>query len=78
MNLKAAFMLSSVAKYAVWMFAFIIVLGKLGLGEYMSILFTGIVAMLALAGALAFGLGAKDAAGRFLARLGEETPTRKE
>ena len=28
--------------------------------------------MLALAGALAFGLGAKDAAGRLISKLGEE------
>lgn len=69
-NLKSAHMLSTVAKYAVWLFAIIIALGKLGLGEYMSILFSGLVAMLALAGALAFGLGSKDAAGRFIERLG--------
>jgi len=73
MNLKAANMLATVAKYAVWIFAIIIALGKLGLGDYMSILFTGLVAMLALAGALAFGLGAKEAAGRFIEKLGEET-----
>ena len=72
MGLKAARGLSMVAKYAVWLFAIIIALGKIGLGDYMSILFSGIVAMLALAGALAFGLGAKDAAGRFIEKLGEE------
>jgi hypothetical protein len=71
-NLKAAHMLSVVAKYAVWIFAIIIALGKLGLGDYMSILFSGIVAMLALAGALAFGLGGKDAAARLISKLGEE------
>ena len=72
MDLKAANMLSTVSKYAVWVFAFIIALGKLGLGDYMSILFSGLVAMLALAGALAFGLGAKDAASRLISKLGEE------
>jgi hypothetical protein len=72
MNLASAHMLAVVAKYAVWIFAIIIALGKLGLESYMSILFSGIVAMLALAGALAFGLGAKDAAGRFISRLGDE------
>ena len=76
MNLKAANMLATVAKYAVWIFAIIIALGKLGLGDYMSILFSGIIAMLALAGALAFGLGAKEAAGRFIERLSEETSGR--
>jgi hypothetical protein len=72
MNLKSARFLGAVAKYAVWMFAIIIALGKLGLGDYMSILFSGIVAMLALAGALAFGLGGKEAAGRMIERMGEE------
>src|ERR1035437_759806 len=69
MNLKAAHMLAVVANYAVWIFAFIIALGKLGLDNYMSILFSGIIAMLALAGALAFGLGGREAAGRFIDRL---------
>lgn len=72
MNLKAANMLATVAKYAVWVFAFIVALGKLGLGDYMNILFTGIVAMLALAGALAFGLGGKEHAARFLSKISEE------
>jgi len=74
-NLKSARMLSLVAKYAIWIFAIIIVLGKLGLGDYMSILFTGLVAMLALGGALAFGLGGKDAAQRLIERLGESDNT---
>ncbi len=72
MSLKSANMLATIAKYAVWIFAFIIALGKLGLGDYMSILFSGIIAMLALGGALAFGLGGKDHASRFISRLGEE------
>lgn len=73
MNLSSANMLGAVAKYAVWVFAFIIALGQLGVAEYyMSVLFTGIIAMLALGGALAFGLGAKDAAARFISKLGDE------
>ena len=76
-NLKSARALSLVAKYTIWIFAIIIVLGKLGLGDYMSILFSGLVAMIALAGALAFGLGAKDAAGRFIEKLGESDPYQK-
>ncbi|KKP24154.1 MAG: Conserved TM helix repeat-containing protein [Candidatus Nomurabacteria bacterium GW2011_GWE1_32_28] len=73
MNLKSAHMLSSLVKYTVWAFAFIIALGQLGVAEgYMNTLFAGIVGMLALGGALAFGLGAKDAAGRLISKLGEE------
>src|ERR1035437_6366622 len=77
MNLNSAHLLAAVAKYAVWIFAIIIALGKLGLGDYMSILFSGIVAMLALGGALAFGLGGKEHASRFLSKLGEETSHRQ-
>ena len=72
MNLTSAHMLAVIAKYVVWGFAIIIALGKLGLGDYMSILFSGIIAMLALAGALAVGLGGREAAGRFIDKLGEE------
>ena len=73
MNLRSANMLSTVAKYAVWIFAFIIALGQLGVAPaYMQILFAGIIGMLAIAGALAFGLGAKDAAGRFISKIGED------
>jgi hypothetical protein len=72
-NLKSANALSLIAKYAVWLFAIIIALGKLGLGDYMSILFSGLVAMLALSSAIAFGLGGKEAAGRFIEKLEEKT-----
>ena len=77
MNLTSAHMLATVAKYAVWVFAIIIALGKLGLGDYMSVLFTGIVAMLALAGGLAFGLGGKEHASRLLSKLSEEASHRQ-
>ncbi len=73
MNISSANMLGAVAKYAVWVFAFIVALDRLGLGNYMSILFSGIIGMLALGGALAFGLGGKEAAARFLAKLGNES-----
>lgn len=74
MNLSSANMLGSVVKYAVWIFAFIIAFGQLGIAPaYMQILFTGIIAMLAIGGAIAFGIGGKDAAARLIAKLGEET-----
>ena len=77
MNLSSANMLGAVAKYAVWVFAFIIALGQLGVADYyMSVLFTGIIAMLSLGGALAFGLGGRDAAPKFIAKVGEEVSQR--
>jgi len=73
LNLRSANMLGTISKYAVWVFAFIIALGQLGVAPaYMQILFAGIIGMIAIAGALAFGLGAKDAAGRFVSKLGED------
>ncbi len=77
MNLSSANMLGAVAKYSVWVFAFIIALGQLGVADYyMSVLFTGIVAMLSFGGALAFGLGGKEHASRFLSKLGEEVSSK--
>lgn len=73
MNIHSAHMLGTIAKYAVWVFALIIALGQLGIAEtYMNTLFAGIIGMLALGGALAFGLGGKDAAARFIAKVGDE------
>jgi hypothetical protein len=73
MSLHSASMLAAVAKYSVWVFAFIIALGQLGVAEYyMSVLFTGIIAMISLGAGLAFGLGGKDHASRFLGKLSDE------
>lgn len=77
MSLSSANMLGTVTKYAVWVFAFIIALGELGVAEYyMSVLFTGIIAMLSIGGALAFGLGGKEAAARFIDKVQGEISNR--
>lgn len=73
MEVRSANMLGVVAKYAVWVFAFIIALGQLGVAEYyMSTLYAGIIAMIALGGALAFGLGGRDAAAKFISKVSDE------
>lgn len=73
LGLRSANMLGAITRYAIWIFAFIIAFGQLGIAPaYMQILFAGIIGMIAIAGALAFGLGAKDAAGRFISRIGED------
>jgi small-conductance mechanosensitive channel len=78
MGLSSANMLGAIAKYAVWVFALIIALGQLGIADYyMSVLFTGIIAMLSIGGALAFGLGGKDAAAKFIAKVSEEVSHRE-
>lgn len=77
MNLSSANLLGAVAKYAIWVFAFIIALGQLGIAEYyMSVLFAGIIAMVSLGGALAFGLGGKEHASRFMSKISEEVSSK--
>lgn len=74
MNLHSANMLGSIARYSVWVFAFIVAFDKLGVFQYFGqIFFAGLVVMLALAFGLAFGLGGKDVAGRFLERISQDT-----
>ncbi|HCM67676.1 MAG: Small-conductance mechanosensitive ion channel-like protein [Parcubacteria group bacterium GW2011_GWA2_47_7] len=66
-------MLGTMTRWAIWMFAFIVALSQLGIAaQYMYTIFAGFVAMLALAGGLAFGLGGKDAAARFIAEAQKE------
>ena len=77
-SLTSANMLGAITKYAVWIFALIIALGQLGIANYyMSVLFTGIIAMLSLGGALAFGLGGRDAAARLIEKVSDEVSHRR-
>lgn len=60
---KSANAIASIAYSAIIFFTVLIVLNQLGVAsDLVRILFTGIVAMLAIAGGLAFGLGGKDMA----------------
>lgn len=68
-----AHLLGSVTRWAIWTFAIIIALSHLGIApQYMYTLFAGMIAMLALAGGLAFGLGGKDAAADLIRNIREE------
>jgi len=72
-SLTSANMLGAITKYAIWIFALIIALGQLGIADYyMNVLFTGIIAMLSIGGALAFGLGGKEAAATLIAKISDE------
>lgn len=73
-NVSSAKFLGSLVKWAIWVFAVLIALYQLGIGqEIMNNIITGVVAMLALAGGLAFGLGGRDAAGRYIEKIRQET-----
>ncbi len=75
---KSAGMVGGVARWAIWIFAIIAALVQLGIAtEMLNTLFMGVVFMLALAGGLAFGLGGRDAASRYIERLREDISTRR-
>jgi len=64
---------AAIVRWAIWIFGFIIALSQLGIAaNLMQTLWIGIVAMLALAGGLAFGLGGKDLAAKILEKIREE------
>lgn len=69
-HLPSAGLLGGVAKWSIWIFAILAALYQLGIaGPFVQTLFTAVVAMLALAGGLAFGLGGKEAAARYIDKL---------
>jgi len=69
-DLKAAGFISGITKWAVLVFGFVAALTQLGIAvTLIHTLVIGLIAMLALAGGLAFGLGGKDQAARILERL---------
>lgn len=69
-RLKSANFLGGIVKWAIWLFAIMAALSQLGIaGLMIQTLFTGLVAMLAIAGGLAFGLGGKESATRLIEKL---------
>lgn len=75
---KIANFLGSLAKWAVFIFAFMAALVQLGIAtNLIQILFTALVFMLALAGGLAFGLGGKVHAGKVLDWIEKELNVNK-
>lgn len=72
-GVPSAKLLGGITRWSVWIFAILAALIQLGVAvAFLQTLFTGIIAMLALAGGLAFGLGGRDAAARYLEKLREE------
>lgn len=77
-QLASAEFLSGIAKWSILVFSFMAALVQLQIApELIRVLFTGLVAMLALAGGLAFGLGGKDHAHQFLNRLKKDISSEK-
>jgi len=66
-------MLGAVARISVIVFSIMACLTQLGIAsDLVKILFTGFVAMLALAGGLAFGLGSRDHINEWLSKIRKE------
>lgn len=77
-HLHSGEFMGGVAKWAIIVFAFMAALVQLGIAaDMIKTLFTGLVAMLALAGGLAFGLGGRDHAEHMLATLKHDLTRRK-
>lgn len=77
-GLASGTLLGAIARWAIIIFAIFAALDQLEIAQGpANILSTGIVAMLALAGGLAFGLGGKDHASAFIARIKEEMSERR-
>lgn len=69
-DIENAHFLGGITRWAIWVFAIIVALSQLNIAQaFLFQLFTAFVWMLALAGGLAFGLGGKDTAARFIERL---------
>ncbi len=72
-GLPSSGLMGGIAKWAIWIFALLAALYQLGIaGPFVSTLFTGFVAMIVIAGGLAFGLGGRDAASRYIEKLRED------
>ena len=76
-NVPSAGVFGTVAKWAIIVLAVLTALHHLNVArDFIGVLFTGLVAMLALAGGLAFGLGGKEAAADFIRRVRSEMGNR--
>jgi hypothetical protein len=75
---RVSHLLGSVTRVSIWVFAAIMALSQLGIApQYMFTLFTGFVAMVAIAGGLAFGLGGKDAAADLISEIRTDVKLKK-
>ena len=76
-KLHAAHFLGTLTRWSVLVFAFLAALSQLGVaGALVNTLIMGFVAMLAIAGGLAFGLGGRDVAAAWLEKIKEEISNR--
>lgn len=71
-DFRSAGFLGTLTRYSIFIFAFIMALSELQIAaDYMRAIFFGLVAMLSIAGGLAFGLGGKEAAAHAIEKIHE-------
>lgn len=72
-GISSAHVLGEIAKWAIWIFAFMAALYQLQiLNNFIQPLFIGIIAAISLALGLSFGLGGKEAAARYIEKVKSE------
>ncbi len=71
-GIEAAGLLGTITRFAIWIFAILAALDRLGISPLIQTLFTGVVVALALAFGLAFGLGGTKAAERYIEKIERE------
>lgn len=72
-QLTAANFAGAIVKWAILIVGVLIAVEQLGISQiYLQTLYTGIVALIAIAGGLAFGLGGKEQAASFLTRVSSQ------
>ena len=77
-NISSANFLGSVTKWAIWIFALLTVMLQLGIAAaFIQTLFTGLIVAVSLALGLAFGLGGKDVAARYLDKVRDEISSKR-
>jgi hypothetical protein len=77
-GIMSATLLAAISKWAIIIFGLFAALIQLGVASSLvSTIFVGIVAMLSLAGGLAFGLGGRDEAAMILKKIREEITEKK-
>ncbi|MBU4315544.1 hypothetical protein KJ673_04055 [Patescibacteria group bacterium] len=78
-KMNTAHFLAGIARWAIIVFSFMAALVQLGIAQSLiQVLFTGFVAMIALAGGLAFGLGGREYASRILSQLSKDLTSKND
>jgi hypothetical protein len=76
-SLTSAHVLGEIAKWAIWIFAFMFALSQLQiLNSFIQPLFIGIIAAISLGLGLSFGLGGRDAAARYIEKVKHDVTPR--